>query len=440
MMLLFFARISESILNLTKSTSAIASGNLDQQIDIGGKDELGILARSFAHMRDSIKEKIADLKRLTTILETTIDMVSLSTPDAKVIYMNHAGRKMVGWLDDENLAAKQIPDVHPDWALQIVEKEGIPAAIEHGFWEGETAVIGPDGSIVPVSQVIMSHKSPDGELEYLSTIMRDMSERLRAEKMESNAKLLAQEMELARSIQTSLLPDSVSSIHPDFVIAASMLTADKVGGDYFDITFDRQKNLWISIGDVSGHGVKPGLIMMMAHTIHTTVTTNLDCDARSVVVKINDVLYMNVHERLKEKHFMTFNALKYLGGGKFEHAGAHLRIIVYHRESGKCELIRTKGVYLNLKENISKATENSYFEMEEGDIMVLYTDGLTEAENPLGEMLDIGGFVKIIGKHVSQDPETMKENIMADVLKWCDNKKDDDMTLVVVKRKGCSDG
>jgi len=440
MMLLFFARISESILNLTKSTSAIASGNLDQQIDIGGKDELGILARSFAHMRDSVKDKIADLSRLTTIMETTSDLVSMSTPEAEIIYMNKAGRKMLGWGDDEELAAKKNSDLHPEWALRLIENKGIPTAIEKDLWQGETALLGINGNEIPVSQVIMSHKSAGGELEYLSTIIRDITERLRAEKMESNAKLLAQEMELARSIQTSLLPDSVSSIHPDFVIAASMLTADQVGGDYFDITFDRQKNLWISIGDVSGHGVKPGLIMMMAHTIHTTVTTNLDCDARSVVVKINDVLYMNVHERLKEKHFMTFNALKYLGGGKFEHAGAHLRIIVYHRESGKCELIRTKGVYLNLKENISKSTKNSYFEMEEGDIMVLYTDGLTEAENPIGEMLDIGGFVKIIEKHVSQDPETMKENIMVDVLKWCDNKKDDDMTLVVVKRKGCSDG
>ncbi len=108
MMLLFFARISESILNLTKSTSAIASGNLDQQIDIGGKDELGILARSFAHMRDSVKDKIADLSRLTTIMETTSDLVSMSTPEAEIIYMNKAGRKMLGWGDDEELAAKKI--------------------------------------------------------------------------------------------------------------------------------------------------------------------------------------------------------------------------------------------------------------------------------------------------------------------------------------------
>jgi len=110
-----------------------------------------------------------------------------------------------------------------------------------------------------------------------------------------------------------------------------------------------------------------------------------------------------------------------------------LRIIVYRRELDKCELIRTKGIYLNLKEDISKSTQNSYFELKEGDIMILYTDGLTEAENPDGDMLDIDGFVDIVGQHAHQKPAAMKEDIMADVIKWCDNKRNDDMALVIVK-------
>ncbi|MDM8551076.1 PP2C family protein-serine/threonine phosphatase, partial [Desulfobacterales bacterium HSG2] len=151
--------------------------------------------------------------------------------------------------------------------------------------------------------------------------------------------------------------------------------------------------------------------------------------------KINEILYKNVSERLRERHFMTFNALRHLGDGKFEHAGAHLRIIVHRRESDQCELIRTRGVYLNFRKDISKPTKNSYFELGEGDVMVLYTDGLTESENPDGEMLDIGGLIRIVEKHVRLEPEAMKESIMADVLEWCDNKREDDMTLVIVKRK-----
>jgi len=435
-------KITQPIASLAESSRTIAGGNYDIPVtdDTPSRDEIGELATAFNTMRNSIKEKITDLSRLTTIMETTSDMVSMITPDAQVIYMNSAGRKMVGWRDDEDLASKKIPDVHPEWAFRLIENKGIPGAVENGLWQGETALLGPDGNEFPVSQVIMAHKSPDGEPEHLSTIIRDITERLRAEKAESEAKLLAREMELARTIQTGLLPGVVKNIHPDFEIAGSMVTADQVGGDYYDITFDKKGNFWISIGDVSGHGVKPGLIMMMAQTIHATVTSSRNCEARDVVVMINEILFRNVHNRLKENHFMTFNALKYLGDGKFEHAGAHLRIIIFRRESGQCELIRTNGVYLNLKEDISKPIKNSYFEMGEGDVMVLYTDGLTEAKDSNGELLDIDRFLKIVEKHVRYDPEAMNANIMADVLKWCDNKRDDDMTLLIVKRKGGSDG
>ncbi|MGE0087651.1 MAG: SpoIIE family protein phosphatase [Desulfococcaceae bacterium] len=243
------------------------------------------------------------------------------------------------------------------------------------------------------------------------------------------------EMELARKIQTCLLPVSVGSIHPEFEIAAAMLTADEVGGDFYDITYDRKGNLWFAIGDVSGHGVTPGLIMMMAQTVHATVTAYLDCDARGVVIKTNEILYSNVHERLKESHFMTFTAIKYLGCGRFQHAGAHLSLIVFRQKTRTCELIQTKGVYLNFKKDISKGTKNADFSLDHGDILVLYTDGLTEAANAEGQMLDIDGFVKIVEQYAYQAPETMKDLIMEDVQQWCGRKIADDMSIVIVKRK-----
>ncbi len=256
----------------------------------------------------------------------------------------------------------------------------------------------------------------------------------------SKSTALSQEMALARDIQTGLLPDPERIHHPDLEIAAQMLTADQVGGDYYDITLDGRGDLWVAIGDVSGHGVKAGLIMMMAQTVHATIAEKMNCTPRDVVVLINAILYRNVHERLKENEFMTFNALKYLGQGRFEHAGAHLRIIVWRRNTGECELIQTKGVYLNLKKDISQAVKNSYLELGYGDVMVLYTDGLTEARDPNGDLLDIGRFLKIIQKHARCQPQTMQARIMADVLAWCGNERGDDMTLVIVKRKGASNG
>ena len=302
--------------------------------------------------------------------------------------------------------------------------------------------------VIPVSHIVRSvriiasgeldnslNDEGNGEIGQLASDVEKM--RVAIKTLTDNLKeqeRLKNEMELARRLQTSLLPTLTDNFHPDFQIAAVMLPADKVGGDFYDITYDKSGNLWFAIGDVSGHGITPGLIMMMAQTIHTTVTAILDCNARDAVIKINEILYKNVHERLNNRHFMTFTALKYLGSGQFQHAGAHLSMIVFRQKTGICQLVSTRGVYLNLKKNISKSIKNAELSLQQGDILVLYTDGLTEAENPDGRMLDLEGFVKTVKKHAHLEPDTMKDMIMADVIRWCDNNRADDMTLIIIKR------
>ncbi len=152
-------------------------------------DELEHVVSAINDMRKNLilyvtkrKQAEAERSRLTAILDTTTDLVAMATPDKKVSYMNSAGRELVGWDNVEDLNTKTVPDVHPDWAADLILSKGIPAAIRYGHWKGETAVLRPDGTETPVSQVIMSHKSPNGELEYISTIMRDITERKRAEK------------------------------------------------------------------------------------------------------------------------------------------------------------------------------------------------------------------------------------------------------------------
>lgn len=250
----------------------------------------------------------------------------------------------------------------------------------------------------------------------------------------SSAAAMSQEMELARKIQTALLPGSPRDIHPDFEIAATMIPCDQVGGDYYDISFDRENRLWFCIGDVSGHGVTPGLIMMMAQTVHTAIVTNYSHSPREVVSMINSVLFKNVRKRLGEKHFMTFTALKYMGSGRFEHAGAHLSMVVYREKEKKCELIRTKGVYLNFIQDISKKLKNSDFTLNTGDILVLYTDGLTEAMSSEQELFDVTRFVQIVEAHADQPADKLKDSIIENVMKWCNNQRADDMTLVVIRR------
>ena len=132
---------------------------------------------------EEIRRKNEELERLNAILESTSDFVATAMPDGRISYMNKAGKIMLGWGEEESHTGKRIADTHPQWATDIVEKEGIPHAICNGVWVGETAILSLQGEEIPVSQVLMSHKSPDGEVEYLSTIMRDVRERNRLQEM-----------------------------------------------------------------------------------------------------------------------------------------------------------------------------------------------------------------------------------------------------------------
>ena len=137
----------------------------------------------FCDSPSSTERESAELAqaRLKAILEKTSDLVSTATPDGQLTYLNQAGRKMAGWGMEEPVDERLIADLHPAWALEKIETEGLPVAAETGVWEGETAILHRDGREIPVSQVILAHPSPDGPIRYFSTIIRDITERKRAE-------------------------------------------------------------------------------------------------------------------------------------------------------------------------------------------------------------------------------------------------------------------
>ncbi|MBW4496621.1 MAG: PAS domain S-box protein [Oscillatoria princeps RMCB-10] len=131
---------------------------------------------------------ITDLKqaeqaqaRLTALLEATTDFVAISDAAGRMIYLNRAGRSMVGIGEDEDITALTIPDFIPDSEIEKSASEIIPTCVSEGVWRGEFALQHRNGTVVPVSQVSMSHKSESGEVEFLSVIARDITQRVRAE-------------------------------------------------------------------------------------------------------------------------------------------------------------------------------------------------------------------------------------------------------------------
>lgn len=121
------------------------------------------------------KKAEADNQRLLAILESTSDLIGTTDLTGKTLYLNQAWRNLF----DNNEAAianVKISTSHPKWALDIIFNQGLPEAARSGSWRGETAILDSTGREIPVSQVILAHKSTEGKVEYFSTILRDITE------------------------------------------------------------------------------------------------------------------------------------------------------------------------------------------------------------------------------------------------------------------------
>jgi len=125
--------------------------------------------------REHIRLAEEERARLVKVLEATSDYVGISDPTGKIIYMNAAGRKLAGAPESGDVG-KSVIDIYPQWASTRVNGEAQPG-VHQGLWQGESVLLGTDGSEIPVSQVIIAHKGPGGDTRFFSTIARDMRER-----------------------------------------------------------------------------------------------------------------------------------------------------------------------------------------------------------------------------------------------------------------------
>jgi diguanylate cyclase (GGDEF)-like protein/PAS domain S-box-containing protein len=126
--------------------------------------------------RERIRVAEEERARLVQILEATSDYVCMTDPAGTITYLNAAGRKLIGAPDSQGVG-KSAGEIYPAWARELIEREGTPVASSTGAWTGETAILGADGTQIPVSQVIIAHRGPDGEMRFFSTIARDIRER-----------------------------------------------------------------------------------------------------------------------------------------------------------------------------------------------------------------------------------------------------------------------
>jgi serine phosphatase RsbU (regulator of sigma subunit) len=241
------------------------------------------------------------------------------------------------------------------------------------------------------------------------------------------------EMEIARQIQTALLPRVVDV--PGFEVAAVMRPAEEVGGDYYDVR-PLDDGGWIAIGDVSGHGLDAGLVMMMIQVAVASLVQETPgdvADVARVVTALNRVIYENVHDRMQLSKHATFSLLRLFSDGRVLVAGAHEELLVLRKQSGACERIPTAGAWLGILPDVTHCVTAASHRLDRGDVLLLHTDGIPEAASKTGELFGKDRLERLLLAGAERPMTELCEAAVRDALGFA-TPQADDMTVVAIRR------
>lgn len=139
--------------------------------------------RYFGTIQDitDIRRTETEKDRLNEIIETTSDIVGIAHVDGRITYLNKSGKDFFGVQEEEELVAKTFYSFQPQNSPRVITQKELRLADKHGTWSGQNYYMRYDGVEVPVSQVIISHKNSEGQIDSYSTIIRDISQQKRIE-------------------------------------------------------------------------------------------------------------------------------------------------------------------------------------------------------------------------------------------------------------------
>lgn len=235
------------------------------------------------------------------------------------------------------------------------------------------------------------------------------------------------EMQLAKKIQTVLLPSDPHAV--GYQLTTYMHPAESVGGDYYDI-INTDKTDWIIIGDVSGHGVDAGIVMMMVQSIiQAKIRETPEIDPSSLLNFVNEAAKYNISKMYQSK-FMTIMAFSVKSNGMVTFSGSHDSPIIYRNKSKTIEFIRGEGIILSIV-NQKRVNIDGEISLESGDILFLYTDGLTEAVDHNDNAFGVDKLAKILIDSGNLSPDEIKNYITQMLNNY---NVMDDVTMVILKK------
>ncbi|UNU26763.1 PP2C family protein-serine/threonine phosphatase [Microcoleus vaginatus] len=257
-----------------------------------------------------------------------------------------------------------------------------------------------------------------------------LNDRLKAENIRMSA-----ELDVTRKIQQMLLPkDRELKEVIGLDIAGFMESAEEVGGDYYDV-LQHKGRVKIGIGDVTGHGLESGVLMIMVQTAVRTLLAYNEPDPVRFLSAINSVIYDNV-QRMKCDKNASLALLDYQQG-MLKLSGQHEEMIVV-RCNGSVERFDTidLGFPIGLDADIAEFVAEKIVHLHSGDVVVLYTDGITEAQNMDQLLYGLDRLIEVIEINWQRSATEIRHAVIKDVRSHIGQQKVfDDITLLVLKQK-----
>jgi sigma-B regulation protein RsbU (phosphoserine phosphatase) len=253
------------------------------------------------------------------------------------------------------------------------------------------------------------------------------------EMLKSENVRLGAELDVARRIQMMVLPreDELHAV-PRLDIATFMEPADEIGGDYYDV-LQHDGRTKIGIGDVTGHGLESGVLMLMVQSVARGLQEQGEDEPRKFLSVLNRAIYKNVERTEFGKH-LTLAFIDY-HDNCITLSGQHEEVLII-RKDGNLERVDTidLGFPVGLEPDIAEFVHTRDLPFASDDVMILYTDGVTEAESPAGELFGFERLCDSAARHRFGRAEDIKEGIIRDLMSHIGTQKiHDDITLVVLR-------
>ena len=240
---------------------------------------------------------------------------------------------------------------------------------------------------------------------------------------------MSNELDVASRIQKKILPADVDEIF-GLEIAQYFEPAKEIGGDYYDYTILDDNVFSITIADVSGKGVPAAFLMALGRSVLKTLTLTGDFAPNENLNELNKIIYSDITEDM----FITMMHSKYNKENKtlyYSNAG-HNPIVVYRASTDSIELHTVKGVAIGFLEEYKY--RQGEIQLNKGDIVIFYTDGITEAENSNKEMFGLERLKEVIYNNKNKSPKELRKVILESINRFRkDYEQTDDLTFVILK-------